>query len=108
VDFSAHTVEIVTTDTTTLSNNASPGTLPTVNPNLDMNGATSYSLGGNTFSGSVNSINGMSGNVTCRFYGPGIVAATANKVLGAPIEIGCTFSAMNTTVGAMQGSFGGN
>lgn len=107
VDFAARTVAFATTGTTSLSNNVTAGTLPTASPGLNMSGTLSYAAGSNTFTGSVSSANGMSGNATGRFYGPGIAAATATKVVGAPPEIGGTFAVKNTSVGAMQGAFGG-
>ncbi|HET7832182.1 MAG TPA: hypothetical protein VFK88_04380 [Gallionella sp.] len=71
-----------------------------------MSGTLSYTAGSNTFTGTVTTANGMSGNATGRFYGPGIATATANKVAGAPPEIGGTFAVMGTA-GTMQGAFGG-
>lgn len=106
-DFAARTVAFSTTGTTILSNNAVAGTLPTANAALNMNGTLSYAAGNNTFTGAVTTTNGMSGNATGRFYGPGIVAATPTKAVGAPPEIGGTFAVMATSVGAMQGAFGG-
>lgn len=108
VDFAARTVAFATTGTTSLSNNAAAGTLPTANSGLNMSGTLSYAAGSNTFTGAVTTTNGMSGNATGRFYGPGIGAATATKVIGAPPEIGGTFAVMGAGVGAMQGAFGGN
>ncbi len=106
-DFAARTVAFSTTATTSLSNNAAVGTLPTANAGLNMNGTLSYAAGSNTFTGAVTTTNGMSGNATGRFYGPGIAVATPTKVVGAPPEIGGTFAVMATGVGAMQGAFGG-
>lgn len=108
VDFAARTVAFATTGTTSLSNNAAVGALPTANPGLNMSGTLSYAAGSNTFAGPVSTTNGMSGNATGRFYGPGIAAATATKAIGAPPEIGGTFAVMGAGVGAMQGAFGGN
>lgn len=108
VNFAARTVAFATTGTTSLSNNAAAGTLPTANSGLNMSGTLSYAAGSNTFTGAVTTTNGMSGNATGRFYGPGIAAATATKAVGAPPEIGGTFAVMATGVGAMQGAFGGN
>lgn len=106
-DFAARTVAFSTTGTTSLSNNAAVGTLPSANAGLNMSGTLSYAAGNNTFTGAVTTGNGMSGNVTGRFYGPGIAVATPSKVVGAPPEIGGTFAVMASGVGAMQGSFGG-
>lgn len=107
-DFAARTVTFSTTGTTSLSNNAAPGTVASANPGLNMSGTLSYAAGNNTFTGAVSTVNGMSGNATGRFYGPGIGAATGTKVIGSPPEIGGTFAVMQTGVGAMQGAFGGN
>lgn len=106
-DFALRTVAFSTTGTTSLSNNAVAGTLPTANAALNMTGTLSYAAGNNTFTGAVTTTNGMSGNATGRFYGPGIVAATPTKAVGAPPEIGGTFAVMAAGVGAMQGAFGG-
>jgi hypothetical protein len=106
-NFAARTVAFSTTGTTSLSNNAVAGTLPTANAALNMSGTLSYAVGNNTFTGAVSTTNGMSGNATGRFYGPGIVAATPTKAIGAPPEIGGTFAVMAAGVGAMQGAFGG-
>jgi hypothetical protein len=106
-NFATRTVAFSTTGTTSLSNNAVAGTLPTANAALNMSGTLSYAAGNNTFTGAVTTTNGMSGNATGRFYGPGIAAATATKAIGAPPEIGGTFAVMATGVGAMQGAFGG-
>lgn len=106
-DFAARTVAFSTTGTTSLSNNAAAGTLPTANAALNMSGTLSYAAGNNTFTGAVTTGNGMSGNATGRFYGPGIAVATSSKVVGAPPEIGGTFAVMAPGVGAMQGAFGG-
>ena len=105
-DFGARTVAFSTTGTTSLSINAAPGTLHSANPGLNMSGTLSYAGGSNVFTGAVTTVNGMSGNATGRFYGPGIAVATPTKVVGAPPEIGGTFAVMGT-VGAMQGAFGG-
>lgn len=107
-NFASRSVAFATTGTTSLSNNAAVGTLPSANSGLDMSGTLSYAAGSNTFTGAVSTVNGMTGNATGRFYGPGIIAATANQVLGAPPEIGGTFAVMNPTVGAMHGAFGGS
>ena len=106
-DFAARTVAFSTTGTTSLSNNAAAGTLPTANAGLNMSGTLSYAAGSNTFTGAVTTGNGMSGNATGRFYGPGIAVATPTKAVGAPPEIGGTFAVAATGVGAMQGAFGG-
>ena len=106
-DFGARTVAFSTTATTSLSNNATAGTLASATPGLNMSGTLSYAAGNNTFTGAVTTVNGMSGNATGRFYGPGIGAATGTKVVGAPPEIGGTFAVTGAT-GAMQGAFGGN
>ena len=107
-DFATLNVAFSTTGSTRVSDNAPVGTLPTAAPGMDLTGTLTYPAGSNTFTGAVTSANGMSGNATGRFYGPGIAAATATKVAGAPPEIGGTFAVMNTAGGAMQGAFGGN
>ncbi|HET7832971.1 MAG TPA: hypothetical protein VFK88_08420 [Gallionella sp.] len=105
-NFATLSVAFSTTGTTARSWNAAAGTAPVANSNLDMNGTLSYAAGNNTFTGTVATVNGMSGNATGRFYGPGIVSATATKVSGAPAEIGGTF-AVTGAAGAMQGAFAG-
>lgn len=100
-NFAALSVAFSTTGSTSLSDNAPNGTLPTAHPGLDMNGTLSYTAGSNTFTGAVSTANGMSGNATGRFYGP------TTKAGGAPAEIGGTFAVMNSVGGAMQGAFGG-
>ncbi|HET7832184.1 MAG TPA: hypothetical protein VFK88_04390 [Gallionella sp.] len=105
-NFATLSVAFSTTGTTSLSNNAPAGTLSSANPGLDMTGTLNYAAGSNTFTGAVTTANGMTGNATGRFYGPGIATATATKVVGAPPEIGGTFAVMGTN-GAMQGAFGG-
>jgi hypothetical protein len=106
VDFAPRTVAFSTTGTTSLSDNAAVGTLPTANNGLNMSGTLSYTAGNNTFTGAVTTASGMSGNATGRFYGPGIAVATGTKVVGAPPEIGGTF-AVKSASSAMQGAFGG-
>jgi len=105
-DFGARTVAFSTTGTTSRSVNALVGTPYALTPGLDLSGSLGYAAGSNTFTGAVTTTNGMSGNATGRFYGPGIAVATPAKVVGAPPEIGGTFAVMGT-VGAMQGAFGG-
>lgn len=73
-----------------------------------MSGVLAYIAGSNTFSGTIASASGLIGNATCRFYGPGIGAATASKVIGSPNEIGCTFALGSVGVGAMQGALAAN
>lgn len=105
-DFGTLKIAFATSGTTTLGVNAPANALPVANHSLDLNGTLSFTPGSNTFTGTVATANGMSGNATGRFYGPGMTAATATKVMGAPPEIGGTFAVMGTT-GAMQGAFGG-
>ncbi len=105
-NFASASVAFSTTGTTTLSANT-PGGTPTANPGLNLTGTLNYTAGNNTFTGTVATANGMSGNATGRFYGTGIAAATATKVAKSPPEIGGTFAVMNTAGGAMQGAFGG-
>jgi hypothetical protein len=107
VNFAAGTVTIATTGTTSISNNADPATSPAANPALDFNGVLVFAPGSNTFSGPVSTANGMTGNVTGRFYGLGIPATTPSKAVGSPPELGGTFAVFATGVGAMQGAFGG-
>lgn len=106
-NFAALSVALATTGTTSLSSNAPANALPIANPGLDMSGTLSYAPGSNTFTGAVSTANGMGGNATGRFYGPGIAAATATKVAGAPPEIGGTFAVAGNGIGAMQGAFAG-
>ena len=106
VNFATRTVAFNTTATSSLSFNAAAGVTPAANAVLNMNGTLAYVLGSNTFTGAVTTPNGMTGNATCRFYGPALGAPTANKALGAAPEIGCTFALSNTTVGAMYGALG--
>ncbi len=101
-DFAALTVAFTTSGSTATA----PGGMPSANPGLDMTGTLSYAAGNNTFTGAVSTANGMAGNATGRFYGPGIATATATKAAGAPPEIGGTFAVMGAN-GAMQGAFGG-
>jgi len=42
----------------------------TPNGNLDLNGTLTYAAGTNSFSGSINSVGGLTGNSTGQFYGP--------------------------------------
>lgn len=107
VDLATRTVTFATTGTTALSGNSTPGSLPAAATNLDMSGTLSYSAGTNTFTGVVTTGSGMSGSVTGRLYGPGIAAATPNKVIGSSPEIGGTFVLMKSGMGVLQGSFGG-
>ena len=108
VNFTTRTVALTTTASTSLSANSAIGTPPSANAGLNLSGTLSYSALNNTFTGPVTSTSGLAGNATCRFYGPGIGAATGVKVLGSPTEIGCTFAANNTTTGVMQGALGAN
>lgn len=105
-DFATSSIAFKTTATLSRSTNAATGTPWTAAPGLDMSGTLSYATGSNTFTGTVTAANGMSGNATGRFYGPGTAAATTTKVAGAPPEIGGTFAVMGTA-GTMQGAFGG-
>jgi hypothetical protein len=107
VDFAAATVTISTTGTTNLSNNAEPSALPSPAPGLDFSGTLTYAAGSNTFSGAVTASNGMTGNVTGRFYGAGIPATTASKAVGSPPEVGGTFALFTPKIEAIQGAFGG-
>ena len=105
-DFAALSVAFSTTGTTFRSWNAATGTPAVAMPRLDMSGTLNYAAGSNTFTGTVTTANGMTGNATGRFYGPGIASATATKVAGAPAEIGGTFAVTNVN-GVMQGAFAG-
>ncbi len=115
-NFATQTIAFSTTGTLTApftapganfhTNSGPTPTTPVANPGLDMTGTLSYAAGNNTFTGTVTTSNGVSGNATGRFYGPGLAAATATKVAGAPPEIGGTF-AVTGAAGAMQGAFGG-
>ena len=106
VDFQTLTVTISTTATAAVSSNAPGGTARTPNPALNLSGVLHFPVATNTFVGTVTSTNGMSGNVTGRFYGTPIVSATGTKVAGSPPEIGGTFAVLLPGVGSMQGSFG--
>ena len=108
VDFSTMNVTITTSALTDLSNNAPPGTTPSPAPGLNFHGVLTYAPASNTFSGSVLADNGMTGNVTGRFYGAGISAATSSKTAGSSPEIGGTFALFAPGVEAMQGAFGAN
>ena len=108
VDFGASTVTISTTGTNVVSNNAPPGTSPTPSANLNFSGSLSYSTASNTFTGVATTSNGISGNVTGRFYGLGISASTSSKVMGSPPELGGTFAVFVPGGGSMQGAFGSN
>ncbi len=105
-NFATLSIAFATSGTTSLSVNAAPGTPATANSGLDMTGTLSFAARSNTFTGTVTAANGMSGNATGRFYGPGNFVTTATKVAGAPSEIGGTFAVMGAA-GAMQGAFGG-
>jgi len=108
VDFGASTVTISTTGTNVVSNNAPSDTSPTPSANLNFSGLLSYSAASNTFTGVATTSNGISGNVTGRFYGLGISASTSSKVMGSPPELGGTFAVFVPGGGAMQGAFGSN
>lgn len=108
VNFATRTMSFTTSATTSLSANAAAGVLPIANTSLNFSGTLNYIAGSNTFTGAVISVGGLTGNATCRFYGPAIAAATGNKVLGLPTEIGCTFAADNTAIGVVQGALGAN
>ena len=66
-----------------------------MNSSLNMTGTLSYASGSNQFSGSVSTVNGMTGTAKGRFYGP------------AAQEIGGTFSVTGAGVQAYGGAFGG-
>lgn len=106
VDFQALTVTISTTASATVSSNAPAGTARAPNLALNLSGVLRFPVATNTFVGAVSSTDGMAGNVTGRFYGAPISAATATKVAGSPPEIGGTFAVVLPGVGFMQGSFG--
>jgi hypothetical protein len=106
VDFQAMTITFSTTATAGVSVNAPDGTARSPNPTLNLHGVLRFPVATNTFVGAVTSTNGMSGNVTGRFYGTPIGAATATKAAGSPPEIGGTFAVLIPGVGSMLGSFG--
>lgn len=106
VDFATRMVTLSTSASSSLSDNAATGTARSANAGLNLTGTLSYIAGSNTFSGAMASGNGMRGSATCRFYGAGIGAATANKVIASPPEIGCTFAGFGAAVGAIYGSLG--
>jgi hypothetical protein len=106
VDFVARTITLSTAATTTVSTNAPAGTAPTSSPALNLRGVLTYPVATNTFVGIVTSANGMSGNVTGRFYGTPLGVATATKAVGSPPEIGGTFAVLLPGVGSLEGAFG--
>lgn len=104
VDFQALSLSI-SIAAATASSNAPAGTPHNSDPALNLQGVVH--LGGiNTFTGTATTSNGMSGNVTGRFYGPPIAAATGTKVAGSPPELGGTFAVVLPGVGSLEGSFG--
>ena len=106
VDFATRAITVSTASSGIVSVDAPDGTAPTGFPGLNLQGTFTYSLGNNTFSGAVSSANGMTGNVTGRFYGPPIGAGTATKSAGSPPEIGGTFAVLLPGSGSIHGSFG--
>jgi hypothetical protein len=106
VDFGTRTITISTSGTTSISDNADTSATPTSSPQLNFVGMLTYTSSSNTFSGSVTTGTGMTGNVTGRFYGAGIPAPTASKVVGSPPELGGTFAVFAGGVGAVFGAFG--
>lgn len=105
-DFANRTISLATAATTALSANAATSTTPTGQSGLNFAGSLAYASGSNGFTGAITTTNGMSGNATCRFYGPAIATATASKVVNSPPEISCTFAVFATGVGAMEGALG--
>jgi hypothetical protein len=103
VDFAAHSATISSTGTSSLPANAASGAAFSPDPTLDLTGTLGYLANSNTLTGPVQTSKGPIGNATCRFYGPGIAAATATKVQGAPAEFGCTFAVMKVGGAAMHG-----
>jgi len=71
-----------------------PSSTGTPNLGLNLNGSFSYTGGVNAFSGAVTSGNGMTGNVSGRYYGPNAE------------EVGGVYN-LGGTAGTMMGGFGG-
>jgi|WetSurMetagenome_2_1015567.scaffolds.fasta_scaffold00896_4 hypothetical protein len=105
-DFTNRTIALATTATTALSANSATGIAPTGKPGLNFAGSLAYASGSNSVTGVITTTNGMSGNATCRFYGPAIATATASKAVNSPPEISCTFAVYAAGVGAMEGALG--
>ena len=78
----------------TFANGAPTGT-PVAAPDLNLAGTLSIASGSNKISGNVSTVNGMSGNLNGKFYGP-----TAN-------EMGGTFAVSGSNIGSFVGGFGG-
>lgn len=105
VDFATRTATISSAGTAILPSGAAAGASHSAAPSLDLAGSLGFASGSNGLTGTIHTSSGLSGNATCRFYGPGIGAATATKVAGSPSELGCTFAVMLAGTGAMQGAF---
>ena len=92
-DFGARTIGFSTTNSTMSDLNTGAG--PMSATGLNLSGTLTYTSGSSRFTGSVTSVNGMSGNANGRFYGPNAE------------EIGGVYGVAATGVGSMLGAFGG-
>jgi hypothetical protein len=90
--FDTRTVSFTTTNTTIAGG---PGTPQISASSLNMTGNLSYAAGTNAMTGTATTVNGMSGNVNGKFYGPGLN------------EIGGTYAVTGSGAGSMVGGFGG-
>lgn len=108
VNFGTRTVTFSTSDSTNVVSTAPSGTTPAANAALNLSGTLSYAADSNTATGVVTAGNGMKGNATLRFSGPGISSATASKAAGSPPEVGGTFAVLLPMIGSLQGAFGAN
>ena len=73
----------------------SPSGSPVAASDLNLVGTLTIAAGANKVSGTVTTVNGMSGNANGKFYGP-----TAN-------EVGGTYAVSGSNLGSFVGGFGG-
>jgi len=92
VTFDNRTVAFATTNTSIAGG---PGAPQISAPALNMTGNLSYAAGANAMTGTATTINGMSGNMNGKFYGPALN------------EVGGTYAVTGSGVGSMVGGFGG-
>jgi hypothetical protein len=90
--FDARTVAFSTSGTY-ISGSPSGSAIPA--PDLNLAGTLTIAAGANKVSGTVTTVNGMSGNANGKFYGP-----TAN-------EVGGTYAVSGSNLGSFVGGFGG-
>jgi hypothetical protein len=90
--FDSRTVNFNTTGTN-ISGSPSGSTVPA--SDLNLTGTLTITAGANKLSGTVTTVNGMSGNANGKFYGP-----TAN-------EVGGTYAVSGSGLGSFVGGFGG-